>query len=103
MASKSLDLNVLLSAVDKVTGPLKGITQVSKKTAKALGEDKKQLKALNTAQKQLDQFKELRRGSEQTASQMKAQQATIKQLSRQIKTASGSTKGLERERKKAIS
>ena len=51
-----LRLEVLLAAVDKVSGPLKSVAQGSKATAKALGETELALKNLQAQQRALAKF-----------------------------------------------
>lgn len=51
-----LRLEVLLAAVDKVTGPLKSVAQGSKATAKAVGEAELALKNLQAQQRALAKF-----------------------------------------------
>jgi len=57
-----LELKVLLSAIDKITKPLKAIQGGSSETAKALRAAKDQLKALNDEQKRVDGFRNAARG-----------------------------------------
>src|SRR5699024_5992639 len=102
MAKKELNLNVLLEAVDKVTGPLKRIQGISKRTAEALKSDRRELKNLNRAQKEFGQFKALRRGAEQTQQALAAQEQEVARLTRAIKGAGGSTKRLNQQRNAAI-
>ena len=51
-----LRLEILLAAVDKVTGPLKAIAAGSQTTAKALGQTEAALKSLQAQQKNLAKF-----------------------------------------------
>lgn len=57
--SQNLKLEVLLSAINKATGPLKQITKGSTETAKALKAARDNLRALNDQQKNLDGFRKL--------------------------------------------
>lgn len=58
MSTEKLKLEVLLAAVDKVTGPLKTIRAGSSETAKALKAAKDQLKELNTEQSRVDAWRQ---------------------------------------------
>ena len=57
--SQNLKLEVLLSAINKATGPLKQITQGSNQTAKALKAARDRLRELNDQQKNIDGFRKL--------------------------------------------
>lgn len=100
--SRDLKLDVVLRGIDKVTKPLKKITQGSGKTAEALRASREQLKSLERAQKDLRGFKELKRQASESGDALKAQRDRVKQLSRQLRTNQGDTAALTQERDRAI-
>ncbi len=100
--ARDLKLQVVLDAVDRVTRPLKKITQGSGKTAEALKVSREQLKTLERAQKDLRGFRELKEQSEKTSTALDEQQREIRELSRQMRSAEGDTQALGRKRAQAI-
>ncbi|MGQ7242809.1 phage tail tape measure protein [Salinicola sp. V024] len=100
--ARDLKLQVILDAVDKVTKPLKRVTESSSETAKALKASRDQLKNLERAQKDLRGFKELKRQASESGDALKAQRERVKELSRQLRTTEGDTAELNRERDQAI-
>ncbi len=100
--ARDLKLSVLLQAVDRVTGPLRGITEGSSKTAKALRASRDQLKELERTQQAVKGFAELKRQSQQTSIALAAEQQRVRELSREIAAGAGDSKALTRERAKAI-
>lgn len=100
--ARDLKLQVLLQAVDRVTGPLKQITQGSGRTAQALRASRDQLKELERTQKDMSAFRNLKRQSEANSTALAAEQQRIRKLSQEIAAGTGDTKALTRERAKAI-
>ena len=78
--TERLRLEVLLAAVDKVTGPLDRIRNGSKKTAEAVGETKRALKELESQQRKIQRLKDAMpaMGSERNA--MRVEQAKLAAL-----------------------
>lgn len=100
--ARDLKLQVVLDAVDRVTRPLKKITEGSGRTAEALKASREQLKTLERAQKDLRGFRELKEQSEKTSTALDEQQREIRKLSRQMQSAEGDTEALGRKRAQAI-
>ncbi|GEK74227.1 MULTISPECIES: phage tail tape measure protein [Halomonas] len=100
--ARDLKLQVVLDAVDRVTRPLKQITQGSGRTAEALKASRDQLKTLERAQRDLRGFRDLKRQSESSSRALEQQQQEIRELSRQMNSAEGDTKTLGRQRAQAI-
>lgn len=100
MSSRELKLQVVLSALDKITGPLKQITQGSGATAKALRENQAELKRLQAAQGNLKSFQQLRVQATQTNSAMLENQRRLAAVSQEISRATSPTKALLAERDK---
>lgn len=80
MTTEKLRLEVLLSAVDKVTGPLKQIMKGSSETAKALRSAKDALKAMTDQQKDIAAFKDAERDTAITANAFKGVQDRLRAL-----------------------
>jgi hypothetical protein len=95
--NRDLRLQVVFSAVDKITGQLKGITQGGTAMADKLAAARKQLKALETQQKDVRGFQDLRRQVQQTSTALKDQQDKVKGLAQQMSSTSNPTTKLTRE------
>ncbi|MGH8077875.1 MAG: phage tail tape measure protein, partial [Lysobacter sp.] len=80
MSGVDLKLQVLLSAVDRVTGPMKKILRGTSTTARALKAAKDQLRDLDRAQQQLQGFRKLKNEAERTGLALKASQQRVAQL-----------------------
>ncbi|MBZ5876001.1 phage tail tape measure protein [Chromohalobacter israelensis] len=100
--ARDLKLQVVLDAVDRVTRPLKKITQGSGKTAEALKASREQLKTLERAQQDLRGFRQLKEQSKESAATLDAQQRQVRELTQQIENAEGPTRQLTRQRAAAI-
>lgn len=100
--AKDLELNVLLKAIDKATGPLKKIDRASKGTADALKQTATRLNALERAQGDLDSFKKLKKAAQENTRAQAAETEKIRELTRAIKETDGPTKQLNRQRNAAI-
>ncbi|SDG27254.1 phage tail tape measure protein, TP901 family, core region [Onishia taeanensis] len=100
--ARDLKMQVILDAVDRVTRPLKKISQGSGKTAEALRASRDQLRHLERAQKDLRGFRELKRQSEGSARALEDQQREVRDLTREIERAEGPTRQLNRQRDAAI-
>ncbi|RJF92996.1 phage tail tape measure protein [Sphingomonas cavernae] len=57
MADRDLKLSVIFEGLDRLTGPLKNITNASGGARKAMSETRAELKALTAAQRDIDSFK----------------------------------------------
>ena len=96
-----LRLEVLLAAVDKVSGPLKAIATGSKATAQALGETEVALKNLERHQRELTRFEQERdkldnaREQMQQAKALNASAAATKQLTADYEKQLGVVKKLQ--------
>ena len=101
MASK-LQLQVILSALDKATGPLKRIQGGSIGAAKALKETRDRLKDLNTQQKDVSAWRTQRAAAEQTEQALGAARDKVKQLSRDIAASGAPTRQMSRDFKAAV-
>ncbi|MDR7024239.1 phage tail tape measure protein [Pseudomonas peli] len=102
MAGNSLQLKVILSALDKATAPLKRIQGGSLGAAKALKEARDKLKELNTQQKDISAWRTQRAAAEQTEQALGAARDKVKQLSREFAAAGVPTRQMTRDLKSAI-
>lgn len=84
MSTEKLRLEVLLAAIDKVTGPLKAITKGSGEAARALRAAKDQLKDIEGQQKAIAAFKEADKAAAITANAFKGVQEQVKHLQREM-------------------
>ncbi|MDN3562123.1 phage tail tape measure protein [Vreelandella neptunia] len=100
--AQNLRLQVMLNAVDRVTGPLKRMRQGAGQTAQAMRETRDRLKTLQATQKDISSFRTLKNQSEATGRAMREQQERIRRLSRQMQSNQGDTAALANERRKAI-
>ena len=82
MAADKLQLQVILSALDKVTAPLKRIQGGSIGAGKALKEARENLKTFNELQKDVSSWRELSAASKETAESLAASNKTIAELGR---------------------
>lgn len=80
--ANDLRLQVLLSAIDKATGPLNQITGGSVETARALKAARDRLKELNTQQRDVSAWRELQAATRATADALAANNAKVGELSR---------------------
>lgn len=105
MAGNSLQLKVILSALDKATAPLKRIQGGSLGAAKALKEARDKLKELNTQQKDISAWRTQRAAAEQTEQteqSLGAARDKVKQLSREFAATGSPTRQMTRDLKSAI-
>jgi TP901 family phage tail tape measure protein len=100
MSSRALKLQVILNALDKVTGPLKQITQGSGEAAKALRENQAELKRLQAAQGNLKSYQQMRAQATQTNSALLENQRRLAAVSQEISRSTSPTKALLAERDK---
>lgn len=99
--ARDLKLEVLLSAVDKITGPLKRITQGSGAMARAMKEGRDQLKQLQAQQKDVSSFRALKAASEQTEAAMAESQARVRELAKAMAATEAPTRKMVAEFKRA--
>ena len=81
--ANDLRLQVLLSAIDKATGPLNKITGGSKETARALKAARDRLKELNTQQRDVGAWRELQAATRATSEALAANNAKVGELARE--------------------
>lgn len=84
MSTEKLRLEVILAAIDKITGPLKTITKGSGDAARALRAAKDQLKDIQGQQKAIAAFKDADKAAAITANMFKGVQEQVKHLQREM-------------------
>src|SRR5690606_28876013 len=102
MADKQLKLQVLLSAVEKVTAPLKSITRAGEDMAKTMKASRDELKRLEKAQGAISTFRDLKKQAQATQETLGQNTRRIAELSREIKAGTGNTKQLTAEKNRLI-
>lgn len=100
--ANDLKLQVLLSAIDKATGPLKQINNGSLETARALKAARDRLKELNTQQKDVTAWRSQRAAVEQTNEALNAAQAKVKALSQQFAATGVPTRAMAKDFRTAV-
>lgn len=98
----NLKLQVILSALDKASGPLKRISGGSIGAAKALKEARDNLKQLNATQKDVSAWRTQRTAAAQTEKALGAARQRIKDLGQQMAATGVPTKALSRDMKAAV-
>ncbi|TBU78174.1 phage tail tape measure protein [Phytopseudomonas daroniae] len=101
MAANKLQLTVLLSALDRVTAPLKKIQGGSIGAARALKETRDRLKELNSQQKDISAWRTQRAAAKQTEDALQANRERLKSLSAQLAATSNPTRALTRDFQRA--
>ncbi|MGS0943731.1 phage tail tape measure protein (plasmid) [Pseudomonas luteola] len=85
MAANSLQIRVLLSALDKVTAPMKRIMAGSNSTARALKAARDQVKALNAQQNNISSYTRQHDAVRQTGEELARAQQRLRQYQEQLK------------------
>lgn len=95
--SRNLQLQVVLNAIDKATGPIKAIMNSSSGLGKQLKQTRDQLKGLQSQQSNIQSFKALKAASEQSKQAMSEQQQKVKELAAGMRQAEVPTKAMTKE------
>lgn len=95
--ANDLRLRVLLSAIDRVTAPLRGIQRQSSVAGQALKATRDKLKALNESQKQINGFRELKQGLGATQTALQAARLKTQQLGQTLAQTQNPTRAMTRE------
>lgn len=102
MAGRDLKLQVVIAALDKITGPLKKIMGGTSETAKALKATSDRLRELNAQQRTLGKFRELHSGIGTTRTELKKAQEALDKLAAKMKQTETPTRAMTREFNAAI-
>ena len=99
--SKSLDLQVILAARDKVTGPLKKINASSTGTAKALKQAQAETKGLQRQQSEVKSFRTARAGLRSVEQGLKSTKAAQSDYQRSLESQRKTHDDIKRQTKEA--
>lgn len=102
MAASNLKLQVILSALDRVTAPLKKIQGGSIGLARGLKEARDRLKELNGQQKDISAWRTQRTAAKQTENALQAARDRVKALGDQMQATGVPTRQMSRDLKAAI-
>ncbi|MBD9483896.1 phage tail tape measure protein [Pseudomonas sp. PDM14] len=102
MAADKLQLQVVLSMLEKVTGPLRKIQGNSVGAARGLKEARDRLRELNTQQKDVGAWRTQRTAAAQTEQALEAARARVTQLGRDMAATGVPTRQMTRDLKAAI-
>ncbi|REE92630.1 phage tail tape measure protein [Cupriavidus plantarum] len=100
--SRNLKLEVLLQAVDRVTGPFRAMVGSSNELARAVKATRAQLKELNTTQANIDSFRKLSKDAAITENQLRATQARVKALAQSMGEVDRPTTAMTRQFQAAV-
>ncbi|MCT8273366.1 phage tail tape measure protein [Xanthomonas translucens] len=101
-ASDNLRLQVILSAVDRVTGPFKKIMSGSKGVAGALRQQRDALRQLNAQQRDVGAYREQVALARQSRAALDSQRQAVRTLAQQIKATGVPTQKLSADFDKAV-
>ncbi|WP_164546199.1 hypothetical protein, partial [Sphingobium yanoikuyae] len=101
MADRNLRMQLILEGLDRVTAPLKSITNASSNARRDLAETQKQLKALDALQKQVGGYKAAEGRFASDHQQLQQTQARVTQLRHELEATEAPTKKLRTEFEKA--
>ncbi|HYG07410.1 MAG TPA: phage tail tape measure protein [Stenotrophomonas sp.] len=101
-ASDNLRLQVILSAVDRVTGPFKKIMSGSKGVAGALRQQRDALRQLNAQQRDVGAYREQVGLARQSRAALDAQRLAVRTLAQQIKATDAPTQKLTADFDRAV-
>ena len=90
--SKDLRLQVILSAVDKFTKPLRGVQTSNKKLAETLRRSRQELKELNLQAKQIEGFKRTKQSLDTANKAYQQASAKVTKLAQELSLAQNPTK-----------
>jgi len=96
MAANNLQIRVLLSALDKVTSPLKRIMAGSNATARALKDTRDKLKQLNAQQSDIGNYRKQHNAVRQTGEELARAQQKLRQYQEQLKATDAPSAAFQR-------
>jgi TP901 family phage tail tape measure protein len=98
---RNLKLEVILSAIDKATRPIKAVMGSSQGLSKQLKETKDRLKDLNQAQSGITAFRTLTRNAKETGEKLAGSRQKLKQMQEQMAALGPPTEAMTRKLKSA--
>lgn len=99
--SKSLDLQVILAAKDRVTGPLKKINASSGAAARALKQAQTETRKLQNTQRDISSYRKADKALKDNAAALSSSQQRVRQLGAELKSTAKPTAKLRAEYNKA--
>lgn len=99
--SNSLKLQVLLSAVDKISTPLKSVATQANKMSEALLKTKANLKSLEQQQKLIDQFRQTKKAVFESNKEIQEAKNKAQALARQLNATAQPTQKMQKAFEKA--
>ncbi|HZH44271.1 MAG TPA: phage tail tape measure protein [Lysobacter sp.] len=94
--SGNLRLQVILSAIDRATGPLRKVMGGSSGAAKALRAAREQLKSLDAMQARMDGFRRLTQETKTSSIALRAAQQRVRQMAEQLGAAEAPSRAAAR-------
>lgn len=101
MAANSLRLEVLMSAVDRITSPMRHITQAGNQASEALRANRTQLERLQDTQRDVASFRALKAAQEQTKTAIAANQKKMRDLAVAMQSTTSPTRAMSAEFRRA--
>lgn len=92
MSDRNLRLHVILSAVDKLTGPFKNAQTANKRLAEKMKQTREQLKGLNNAGYKLKSFDQLSRSLNRTEAELDKARLRAQMMTREMSSMETPTK-----------
>lgn len=99
--SKDLSLRVVFSALDKLTGPIQGMVNASKRLTTEVRGSIGEVRKLKAMQAAVAEFRTLKASVEQTREEMTVAAAKARELGKAVATTENPTKALQREFRQA--
>lgn len=99
--SGQLRLQVLLSAVDKITRPLRATGEAAKRTSQNIRGTQGRIRELNDQAKRIDGFRQTQNSLQTTSRELNTAQQRAQQLSREFRNNQNPTKAMAREMRSA--
>lgn len=98
---KSLRVQVIMGAVDRLTGPLRNVLSGTRGLSAGLKETQDRLSSLKAAQRDVARFRELKTGLRETSTELDQARAKAAQLGQQMNATASPTRKMATEFKRA--
>lgn len=99
--SNQLRMQVVLSALDRATAPLRAIQNQSRGLAGALRQSKDQLRGLEQQQRQIRAFQAMTRQAQDTRTALRDKRAELTEINRRLAETTGPTRRLTQQQQRA--
>lgn len=101
MAGNSLRLDVMMTAVDRITAPMRHVTQAGNQASEALRANRTQLERLQDSQRDVASFRALKAAQEQTKAAIAANQKKMRDLAVAMQSTTTPTRQMAAEFRRA--